>query len=253
MRYVRIIFLVLMFFCVIYAVSIYMVGSGTFSFMIWAAATAFFGLAFFFSGNGRWMKVPAAARWISCCLIVAVLASMTMCFAAMISHFGDKGERNLDYIVVPGAQMKGQDPSTIYKFRLDAAYEYLSENPGTICIVSGARGSNESISEGEGGKSYLESKGIAPDRIIAENRAVNTTENIACSLEIIEQEESSENKFRIGIVTNNFHVFRSVHLAKNLTDDEICGVAAYTIPWYLPNNMVRECFGIVRDLSNMKY
>ena len=33
-----------------------------------------------------------------------------------------------------------------------------------------------------------------------------------------------------------------------IRDAGICGIAAYTEHLYLPNNMVRECFGIIRDL-----
>ncbi len=251
MRSLRYIFLVLMIVCMIYSVSIYMIGSGTFSFAIWLALAAFFGLAFFFSGDGRWLNVPAGIRWVSYILIALAAGTMILCMVAMVRHFGDKGEKDLDYIVVLGAQMRENGPSTIYKFRLDAAYDYLMNNPGTVCIVSGGQGGNESVSEGEGGKEYLESRGISPDRVIAETKAKDTTENIAFSLEIMKQLRGAEQEIRIGIVTNNFHVFRGVKLAQSLTDNEVCGIAAYTIPWYLPNNMVRECFGIVRDIRRM--
>ncbi len=72
--------------------------------------------------------------------------------------------------------------------------------------------------------------------------------NIKNSLEIIEQREGSTENLRIGIVTNGFHVYRGVHIAKKMTDAEICGIAAYMQPQYLPNNLVRESFGIIRDL-----
>ena len=252
MKYMRTIFLALMLVCLIYSVSIYMVGSGTFSFVIWIAGAVFFGLAFFFSGTDRWLKVPTALRRTSYFLIAVVLVILITCFAAMISHFGDKGSKGLDYIVVLGAQMRNYGPSIIFQYRLDAACDCLSENPDTICIVSGGQGANESVSEGDGGKEYLVSKGIAPDRIIAETKAMDTTENIAYSLEIMKEAAGTDSKLRIGIVTNNFHVFRGVHLAKKLTDDEVYGIAAYTVPWYLPNNMIRECFGIIRDFRKMR-
>ncbi len=252
MKYIRIIFLVLMIVCIIYSVSIYMVGSGTFSFIIWFAGAAFFGSAFYFAGNGRWNRVPTVLRGTCYCIIALLIVLMTICMGLMLSHFGDKGVKNLDYIVVLGAQMRNHEPSTIYRYRLDAAYAYLKENPATICIVSGGHGVNEIVSEGDGGKDYLISKGIAPERIIAETKAMDTFANINNSLEIMSS-KTYEDSIEIGIVTNNFHVFRGVHLAKNLTSSEVYGIAAYTVPWYLPNNMVRECFGIVRDFPKMKW
>ena len=52
-----------------------------------------------------------------------------------------------------------------------------------------------------------------------------------------------------GIVTNNFHVFRGVMIAKRYTDADVTGIAAFTEYQYLPNNMVRETFGILKDMK----
>ncbi len=247
----RVINMALTLICLIYAASIYMIGSGTFSFMIWLCGALFFGAAFYLSGNGRWYRIPSTIRIICCVAISLILIVTAVCLALMLSCFNDKGIKDLDYIVVLGAQMRDDGPSTIFRYRLDAAYEYLTENPGTICVVSGGKGVNEDASEGEGGRNYLISRGVVPSRVIAENRAMDTSENIAYSLELIEQSESGSDKLKIGIVTNNFHLFRGIHLARKITDNDIYGIAAYTLPWYLPNNMARECFGIVRDLRKM--
>jgi len=253
-KYLRVIFCVLTVICLIYSVSIYMVGSGTFSFAIWLVGAAFFGCAWFFAGDDRWMKVPAVLRGACYCFIIVALIVFTVCMTAMLSHFGDKGVKDLDYIVVLGAQMRENGPSIIFKYRLDEAYEYLLDNPETICIVSGGQGGNESVTEGEGGKEYLISKGVEAGRIIAETRAMDTTENIANSFDIIGTTGGESDKLKsIGIVTNNFHVFRGIHLAKKLTEADVYGIAAYTVPWYLPNNMIRECFGIIRDITIMKW
>jgi len=243
----RLIWLLLIGICLLYSVSIYFVGSGTFSFVIWLIGALFFGTIFWFSGKDRWKRVPILVRRIVNVCIAAIMVAFMLCIIAMISHFNDKGQDDLDYIVVLGAQMRNSGPSIIFKYRLDAAYDYLIQNPDTVCIVSGAKGNNESVSEGEGGKEYLVSKGIVENRIIAETNAVDTVQNIANSLEIIGDRDG----LTIGVVTNNFHVFRGVHLARKLTDNEVYGIAAYTVPWYLPNNMVRECFGIFRDLKKL--
>ena len=249
----RSIYIALTLICLIYSVSIYMIGSGTFSFMIWLCGAVFFGAAFYLSGNGRWDRIPSMIR-IFCCSVISLLLIITVvCLALMLSCFNDKGIKDLDYIVVLGAQMRDDGPSTIFRYRLDAAYEYLTENPRTICIVSGGQGANEPVCEGDGGRNYLISRGIDPSRIIAENKAMDTSENMVYSLKLIDQNASGSDKLKIGIVTNNFHLFRGIHLARKLTDNNVYGIAAYTLPWYLPNNMARECFGIVRDLSKMRF
>ena len=248
MKNMQIVFLILIIICMIYAVSIFMVGSGTYSFVIWIVGAIFFAVAFYFAGDYRWMRVPTAIRIICYAIISFCIIVFATCFGVMLSHFGDRGEKDLDYLIVLGAQMRGNDPSTIYKFRLDAAYEYLLDNPDTICVVSGGQGVNETVSEGEGGRDYLIKRGIDPARLIAETNAMDTEENIKYSLAVMETAgKDNTGKLRIGVVTNNFHLFRGIHIARNYTDNYVCGIAAGTIPWYLPNNMVRECFGIIRD------
>ena len=233
-----------------YSAMVYMVGSGTFSFVIWLAGSAFFALCYFLAGKGRWKRVPKGLRYGAYVVITAVAAVFLVCFIAIISHFSDQGEENLDYIIVLGAQMRASGPSVVYRYRLEKAKSYLDENNGTICITTGAKGANEAISEGGGGRDYLISLGIDPDRILAEEESLDTGANISNALAIIEETEGSTEGLRIGIVTNGFHVFRGVHIARKLTDADVCGIAAYMEPQYVPNNVVRECFGILRDMKN---
>ena len=53
------------------------------------------------------------------------------------STFSAKGERQLSYIIVLGAQMKQSGPSVVLEKRLCRAYTYLTENPETLCVLSG--------------------------------------------------------------------------------------------------------------------
>lgn len=265
----RAIWLVLAAASAVYGISILAVGSGTLSFVIWLAAAAVFLAAFWISGGGRWQRLPAALRraFLICVIVGALVCGV--CMVAEISHFSDRGPANLDFIIVPGAQVYETGPSVVYAFRLDAAAEYLKENPDTICIVSGGQGANETATEGEAGREYLVARGIEPERVLAETEAFNTAENIRYSMELAEAAlteagaaitdenisagesaagESTPAGLKIGIVTNNFHVFRCVYLADKLTDCEVHGISAPALPWFLPNNMVREVFGILRDV-----
>ena len=244
---IRILWAVLAVICLLYAVMVFLVASGTLSFTIWLAAAAFFGMCFFLAGKGRWSKCPKAVRAISYTLLAAGLSVFLICETCILSHFFDKGEPGLDYVIVLGAQMRSSGPSVIYRYRLQKAREYLDANPGTVCITTGGQGYNESVSEGEGGRGYLISLGVAPDRVLAENTSRDTAENIINSMEIIGERSGNENELKIGIITNGFHVFRGVHLARKITGAKVSGIAAYMQFRFIPNNMVRECFGILKD------
>ena len=251
-KILRLLWLVPALICFIYAGIVYSVGSGTFSFVIWLAFTLFFWLCFFLSKKGRWQKVPVFLRGVTYAALSVGLVIFLLCQCAILSRFADKGEPDMDYIIVLGAQMRGDGPSVVYRYRLEKAKEYLDKNPGTICVATGGQGYNEPVSEGEGGARYLASLGVSESRIMAETSSVNTVQNIQNALDMIAEKAGDTKELKIGIVTNGFHVFRGVHIAKKLTGTSVCGLAARMEPLYVPNNMVREAFGIMKDLLTGK-
>ena len=248
----RVIWLILTVLCAIYSVIIYLVGSGTNSFVIWIAGMIFFLSLFFLAGKGRWKRVPKGLRIASYVVIGIGLVVFLSAQALMLSHFFDKGEKNADYMIVLGAQINKDGPSVAFKYRLDAAYEYLMENPDTICIVSGMQGYNEPMPEGIGGVNYLISRGIDPSRLIAENEAEDTDDNIAIGRKIIlEQSGKAESELSVVIVTNNYHLFRGMGLARKQFNCKISGVAGDNDKLYILNAMVRETLGILKDITEI--
>lgn len=89
---------------------------------------------------------------------------------------------------------------------------------------------------------YLVSKGIDKSRIIKEDKSTSTTENIIFSKKLIGEDVNT-----IGIVSNNYHMYRATKLAKAHLDGEVYAIAASSSKYYLPNNMLRECCGILKD------
>lgn len=228
--------------CFGYCLLIFSIRSGSRFYLVWAAAGFFFlGLTFSFRFE-LWSKLPYGLQKIIAIVIILGFLLFLVVEACIISGFTAKGEADLDYIIVLGAQVKENGPSAALKFRLDAAYDYLAENENTLCIVSGGQGANEPYSEAQGMYDYLTTKGISPERILMEDRSTNTSENIAFSAVFVDKENA-----KVGIVTNNFHVFRGVHLAKHQGIQNVCGIAARSNVYFQPNNMLREFFGILKD------
>ena len=65
-------------------------------------------------------------------------------------------------------------------------------------------------------KNYLVSRGIDEDRIILEDKASNTIENIKNSRELIDRLGGSG---AIGVVTTNFHIPRAKYICSRLGVD----------------------------------
>jgi len=230
-------------FCFAYCILICSIRSGTRFYLVWGMGGCFFlGLTAFLHFH-MWSKLPHGLQKSILAVIVFGALTFVIVEGCIISAYHAKGEPDLDYLIVLGAQVKEKGPSAALKFRLDTAYDYLVENEDTLCIVSGGQGANEPHSEAQGMYDYLLGKGIAKERLIMEDRSTDTSENIAFSSVFLDME-----KDHVGIVTNNFHVFRGVHLAKHQGIRNVCGIAAPSNIYFQLNNMVREFFGILKDL-----
>ena len=164
-----------------------------------------------------WIRRGFLILFVMGCALFVVVEGM------IVSGFGAAGKDNLDYIIVLGAQMKAHGPSRVLKMRLDKACDYLAENPDTIVIVSGAQG-------------------ISPEHIIKEDQSRNTNQNINYSSAFLDKEKDS-----VGIVTNNFHIFRATHIAKKSGYADVCGIAAPSEFLMQANNMLREFMGVMKD------
>lgn len=135
-----------------------------------------------------------------------------------------------DAVIVLGCKVqRNGKPSLMLSKRIDAAYEYLSENKDVICIVSGGQGEDEPISEGEAMKVALVEKGIEESRIFVEDKSESTKENIEFSAKLLEEMGIEVNE--AAIVTDGFHLYRASLLAKG-TWRKTTSVAADT-PWRL--------------------
>lgn len=187
--------------------------------------------------------VPPLARRLFLLLVCLGGSVFVLVEGCILSGFSQKGDPGLDYLVVLGAQMKRSGPSKALQYRLDAAIRYLEENPDTRVIVSGGQGPDEHISEAQGMYDYLVEKGIDKNRILKEDKSVNTFQNLSFSAQYLDREQDA-----VGVVTNNFHVFRAVRTAKKAGYRNVCGIAAKGEPFLQWNNMMREFFGVVKNV-----
>ena len=228
--------------CAFYGMTVMLVGSGSKFFAFWyvlAAALIIWGWTL---ASGAWERSPIALRRIVEIAAVLFLAFLVVTQAMVASRLNSKAEPDLDYLIVLGAQVRPSGPSVALTSRLDTAYAYLIDNENTKVIVSGGQGPNEPMAEADAMAAYLVERGIDPTRIILEDQSLNTTQNLQNSLRLIDPA-----KDRIAVVTNSYHVFRGMAIARKQGAEHVEGISAGATPWYLPNNMTRESFGILKD------
>ena len=143
-----------------------------------------------------------------------------------------------DYLIVLGCQVNGTVPSRMLRQRLDAALDYLNTYPDSIAIVSGGMGPGERITEAACMHDYLTAAGIDPARIILEDRATSTMENLRFSRSLMDDSGSA------AIVSNEFHLYRAGQMAATLGIDAALIPADTEFPILTASYFLREIFAV---------
>lgn len=230
--------------CVIYCAAIAISGFGTKFFLIWGVLGA--GAVLLSLLLARRELVEALPGWLKGTAVgIFCLGLLVFCTVEglILSQCGAVARPGADFCIILGAQWKTSGPSEVLRRRLDQGVQYLRENPETLVVVSGGQGGNEPISEAEGMRQYLLDAGIADERIRIEDKSTNTCENLALSAAFLDKESS-----RVVVVTNNFHMFRALGIARK-QGYQAEGLAADSVLWMLPNNLLREFFGVLKDFA----
>lgn len=181
--------------------------------------------------SGR--KLTAAI--LAVCWLVFLVVELQI--AGAMKH---KTRHEVKYLIVLGAQVRGTRITNSLMRRLDCAYQYLMEHQGTIAVVSGGQGKGEAVSEADAMAENLIVRGIAPERILREDQSTSTWENLKFSAEYI-----GDITQPAALVTNNFHVFRSLLIGKQVGYTCLEGIAATSNPVLFVNYMVREFFAVL--------
>lgn len=159
--------------------------------------------------------------------------------------------RPYNYIIVLGSGLIGGRVPPLLASRIDKGIEifhkHRSEKNKPILIFTGGQGADESRPEGEAMAAYAREKGILDQEMLIEDKAVNTFENLTFSKKLLEKdakEKSLTHSLRTVIVTNNFHVFRSLLWARKvkLPCD---GAGSKTKFYFWLNALIREFIGML--------
>lgn len=166
--------------------------------------------------------VKIVRRIFTICLCVGLLVVGVTEAIIIEASFGDK-EETCEYVVVLGCHVRPTGPSLTLLDRINAAYDYLTEHPDVIAVVSGGQGFDEPMSEAQCIYDHLIDRGIDPDRVWIEDKATSTWENLNFTLDMIEQRTGTR-PGKLGIISSEYHLYRASLLA------DACGIESVGIP-----------------------
>lgn len=198
--------------------------------------------------SGRLYKIcEVILRMVIILSAVVFLLTQIMIYITPYKDSRFINEKEIDYIIVLGAGLRGKELSNTLKFRLDRLLE-MKLDDDTLIVVSGGQGADELVTEASAMMGYLVENGIDKDKIILEEKSTSTFENFKYSLEILtinEKEYDDESNF--AVVTNDFHIFRAKYILSRLGYKSI-GVAAKTPATVKVDYFFREFFAIIHTV-----
>ena len=152
-------------------------------------------------------------------IYIGIAGALALLCAALVTGIrmkntaGDNGVA--PYLLVLGTTVNDTEPSIMLAERIEGAYRYLESHPEVICIPTGGKNPDASITEAQCIANKLIEKGIDPDRIWPEHKAATTLENLRLSVELIREKTGSEPE-SVAFLTSDFHVLRVRMLARRL-------------------------------------
>ena len=171
----------------------------------------------------RWLR-----RLVNCVIAVCMTAILVTVGRMALAAADRPAQGQECTVVVLGCQVfPDGHPSLMLRGRIQAAYRYLTDHPEAVCIASGQNGS-EPVSEAQCIRDTLVSMGIAPERILLEDRSRSTEENLAFSARLIAEQGLPT---AVAVASDNFHQLRAAIWAQR------SGLTPYSdgcaSPWFL--------------------
>lgn len=161
-----------------------------------------------------WLLLFRIAAWLIC-------AGVFWCgyLLWLINGFDtDKQLNKADAGIVLGAALWNDIPSPALKERLEYALQLIEDGTVDKLILTGGLDQNGSTkTEAEGMRDYLIDRGVTADKLLLENKATSTLENLLFSQEI-----AAENKLtKLVIITHDYHAARAREVAKFLDFQDV--------------------------------
>ena len=192
----------------------------------------------------------AIVRILLVCIAVGAAVGLTVLTAVCLSAGRTWVPEKSDCIVVLGAHvwMDGR-LSNVLTYRCEAALDAWRNGVAPAIIVCGAQGSGEPTTEAAAMRAWMIGHGVPEDAVVAEDRSVNTLQNLENARAIME----ARGWKKAAVCTSNYHLRRALWLARDVGLDAT-GIAAPSTrdPVSFARGRLREtCSWILYFLRNI--
>jgi uncharacterized SAM-binding protein YcdF (DUF218 family) len=181
----------------------------------------------------QWLVVVALSALLVAGYLAFVFTALLL-YSVLYSRVNRRARA--DAVIVLGSGLLGDRVPPLLASRLDRAVVFWRRCPEALVVVSGGQGPDELKSEAAAMADYLVAAGVPAARIVLEDRATTTDENLRYSVALLRERGFTG---RVLAVTNNYHVFRTAVLARRL-GLRLDVIGARTASYFVPSAFLRE-------------
>lgn len=160
-------------------------------------------------------------------LLAAFLIYVIATTASLVSFAKKDEKQKADVAIVLGASVHDNDPSPVFRERIEHAITLYNEGYVDAIIMTGGVGEGNIRSEADIAREYAERRGVPADAIYLEETSHVTRDNLRNAKQIME-EQGMETAL---VVSDPLHMKRAITMARDL------GMTAYSSP--TPTTMYR--------------
>ena len=175
-------------------------------------------------------------RWLAAACLLPVAAVLVR----ILFHMFDRSSGEVENVIVLGMALENGRPNRDLIYRLDAALRCV---PGGKYIVTGGNAGAGRESEAAVMQRYLIKHGVPENKILVEDRAVDTPANFRNVADMIDVSKP------VTLVTSGYHMLRARGIAKRAGFHNLSGYSAKCDWRFLIANIAWE---IVCELGEVK-
>ena len=166
-------------------------------------------------------------------ILICTICTLFIALASTVAITGAITDtQTVDNVCVLGLSIDTDELPVDLVHRLNRAVEYREEHEGITFITTGGNSEDPYYSEAAQMERYLIGKGFSEDEVIAETNAKTTVENFKYTSEIVDKEQP------LGVITNNYHIFRASKIAKKQGYTSIVRIPAPAEPLFYCENVM---------------
>lgn len=208
-------------------------------------------------GDGMPRFLPTFIYTSFCMLLLSFITIMYL----VVGASREAEDKRVDYCIVMGARVYSNGISKTLMYRLDKAERLWRMNPETVLVLAGGQAQGDPIPEAFAMYNYLMLKGVPGAAMLVDAGSTTTSGIIQNAAGLIEADHA-ERRIpkgpgdriypedylpKIGIITSDYHMFRSLALAEEEGIERPVPIPAVSDSVLFVHNCVRESVAIVKD------